>query len=79
MVVFYYHLVSSSFITLFTYLFLAALSLRCWAGFSLVAMSGGYSLVAVHRLLSFVVSLVEYRLYVGFCPCQLPGSRAQAQ
>ena len=51
MVVFYCHLVSSSFITLFTYLFLAVLSLHCWAGFSLVAMSGGYSLVAVHSLL----------------------------
>ena len=42
----------------FMYLFLAVLGLHCWAGFSLVAASGGYSLVAVFRLLIAVVSLV---------------------
>ena len=39
------------------------LSLRCCAGFSLVAESGGYPLVAVGGLLIAVSSLVvEYRL-----------------
>ena len=39
------------------------LSLRCYAGFFLVAESGGYSLVAVGRLLTVVSSLVaEHRL-----------------
>ena len=46
-----------------TYLFLAVLSLGCCAGFSLVAVSGGYSLVAVCGLLIPVASLVaEHRL-----------------
>ena len=35
------------------------LGLHCRTGFSLVAMSRGYSLVAVHRLLTAVASLVE--------------------
>ena len=44
-------------------LFLAVLSLRGWAGFSLVVENGVYSLAAVHRLLIAVVSLVgEHRL-----------------
>ena len=34
-----------------SYLFLIALGLRCCTGFSLVAASGGYSLVVVVRLL----------------------------
>ena len=38
-------------VILFIYLVLAALGLHCCAG-SLVAVSEGYSLVAVHRLLS---------------------------
>ena len=46
------------------HLFLAVLSLHCCAGFSVVAASRGYSLVALHGLLSAVVSLaVEHRLY----------------
>ena len=40
------------------YLFLAVLGLFCCVGFSLVAASGGYSLVAVLRLLIAVASLV---------------------
>ena len=32
---------------LFIFLFLVVLGLRCYEGFSLVAMSGGYSLVAL--------------------------------
>ena len=44
---FFYPLVSSSFIILFTCLFLVLLSLHCWAVFSLVTISGGYSLVVV--------------------------------
>ena len=44
-------------------LFSAVLSLRCYAGFSLVAESGGYSLVAVGGILTVVPSLVaEHRL-----------------
>ena len=46
----------------FIYLFLATLGLHCWAGFSLVAASGG-SLVASCRLLIAVVSpAAEHRL-----------------
>ena len=45
-------------ITLFIFLFLAMLGLYCCAGFSLVVESGGYSLVAVQRLLTKVTSLV---------------------
>ena len=39
-------------------LFLAVLGLRCCTGFSLVAVRRGYSLVAMHRLLIVVASLV---------------------
>ena len=39
------------------YNFLAALGLHCFTKFSLVVASGGYSLVAVHRLLIAVASL----------------------
>ena len=47
----------------FIYLFLAVLGLHCWSGFSLVAASGGYSLVVACRLLIAVVSPVaEHRL-----------------
>ena len=45
-------------IILFTYLFFAVLGLHCCAGFSLVATSGGYSLVVMHRFLIAVASLV---------------------
>ena len=48
---------------MFTYLFLAVLDLCCYAGFSLVVESRGYSLVAVHGFLIAVTSLVaEHRL-----------------
>ena len=40
------------------FLFLAVLGLCCCVGFSLVAASGRYSLVAVHRLLTAVAPLV---------------------
>ena len=47
----------------FIYLFMALLGFTCCAGFSLVAVSGGYSLVAVCGLLIPVASLVaEHRL-----------------
>ena len=46
----------------FIYLFLAVLDLHCYAGFSLVSVSRGYSLVEC-GLLSVVSSLVaEHRL-----------------
>ena len=41
----------------FIYLFLAVLALCCCTGFFLVAASGGYSLVALRRLLVAVASL----------------------
>ena len=44
--------------------FLAVLGLRCCTGFSLVAASGGYSLVAACRLLMAVASLVAEQ---GLC------------
>ena len=37
---------------------MAVLGLCCCAGFSLLAENGGFSLVAVHRLLIAVASLV---------------------
>ena len=40
------------------YLFLAVLVLRFCEGFSLAVVSGGYSLIVVHRLLVAVTSLV---------------------
>ena len=43
----------------FIYLSLAVLGFRCQVGFSLVAVIGGYSLVAVQRLLIVVTSLIE--------------------
>ena len=50
-------------------------------GFSLVAASGGYSLVAVFRLLTAVASLVvEHGSRArGLQYLQLPSSRAQTQ
>ena len=46
------------FIVLLICLFLAVLNLHCCLGFSLSAVSGGYSLVAVHGILIVVASLV---------------------
>ena len=45
----------------FIHSFLAVLGLCCCLGFSLVAASGGYSLVAVSRLLIVLASLVVER------------------
>ena len=47
----------------FIYLFLVVLGLCCCMQFSLIAASGGYPVVAVHRLLIAVASLIaEHRL-----------------
>ena len=55
------------------------LSPHCYLGFSLVAVSGGYSLVVVYRLLVAVASLiVEHRLQehgLGSCGPQALGHR----
>ena len=51
------------------YLLLAVLSLHCFEGFSLVVASGGYSLVAVHGLLTVVASLVTELKPEGFSSC----------
>ena len=48
------------------YLFLAVLDLHCCTGFSVVAESGGYSLVAVLRFLIVVASLVAERRLESF-------------
>ena len=49
---------------IFNYLFLAVPGLCCFAGFSLVAVSWGYSPVAVPGLLIVMASLVaEHALY----------------
>ena len=61
-------------IYLFT-LFLAVLDLSCCAGFSLVAVSRGYSLVAVRGLLIVVASLVP-RMGLGHLAFNSCGSRA---
>jgi len=50
---------------IFTYLFLAVLGLHCCTNFSLVAVSRGYSLVAVHGLLIVVASLVAEHGLLG--------------
>ena len=47
----------------FLSLFLTVLGLRCHVGFSVAAMSRGYSLVGVCGLLTAVASLVEHRLW----------------
>ena len=70
-----------SFFKQFIYLFLAMLDLCCYVGFSLLAVSGGYSLFAACGLLIAVASLVVSR---GSRVCKLQwlwflGSRAQAQ
>ena len=46
---------------LFVHLFLAVLGLSCCAGFSVVAVSGGCSLFAVHGLLTTLASLATER------------------
>ena len=50
------------------------LGLHCLAGFSLVVAGGGYSLVAVHRLLTAVASLTVEHRHSGFRSCS---TRAQ--
>ena len=51
------------------YLFLSALGLCCYKGFSLVAMSAGCSLVAARGLLTAVASLVaEHGLWGAWAP-----------
>ena len=45
----------------FFFFFMAVLGLCCYMGFSLVVASGGYSLAAVHRLLTAVASLLAER------------------
>ena len=71
-------------IFLFISLFLAVLDLCCWKGFSLVAASGGYFPVAVHRLLIVLASLVaEHGLQGMQAPvvesCGLSNRGSQAQ
>ena len=46
----------------FYFLYLAVLGLRCRTGFSLVVVSGGYSLAVVCRLLLVAASLVKQGL-----------------
>ena len=48
----------SFFLKKYSYLFMAALGLHCCVGFSLVAVSGDYSLVVVCRLVLAMASLV---------------------
>ena len=71
---------------MFIYLFMAVLGLLCWVGFSPAVASVFYSLVAMHRLLTGVASLVvEHRLWGVWASVaeaqlvQLPDSRALAQ
>ena len=57
----------------FIYLFLAMLDLCCCMGFSLVAVSGGYSLVVVCRLLIVVTCCGAQVLgSMGFSSCGSP-------
>ena len=62
----------------FVCLFLVVLGLCSIAGFSLAEASGGYSIVAVLRILIVVASLMGSR-HVGFSSCSALGSRVQTQ
>ena len=53
------------FFIFFLYLFLAVLGLLCYMAFSLFSESRGYFLVAVHRLLIVVASLIAERRLWG--------------
>ena len=57
------------YIILYIYLFLAVLGLHCCAGFSLVVVSGSYSLVTTHRRLVMVASLVAGSRFAGLSSC----------
>ena len=74
-------LLKKIFFYLFTFIFGCAGSSWLLAGFSLVATSSNYSLVAVHRLHTATASLVvEHKLWDTRVQwLQLPGSRVQAQ
>ena len=73
--------VSVFFLSNFISLFLAVMGVCCYTGFSLAEVGGSYSLVAVHRLLIAMASLVaEHTLEGVWTQCLgLPGSRARAQ
>ena len=60
-------------------MFLAVLGLHCCTSFSLVAVSGGYSLVTILSLLIAVTSLVwsTGSRVLRLQSLRLPGSRAQ--
>ena len=60
----------------FIYLFLAVLGLHCYTGFSLVAVSGGYSVVAVCELFLLVACLLWN---MGSRACGLSNCGTQAQ
>ena len=53
------------------------LSLRCCVGFSLVPASGGYSLVAVLRLLTTVASFIAEHRLQGFSAVAAPGHNSR--
>ena len=71
---FFFKIKSLSFLNylkfLFTHLFLAVLGLHCCAAFSLLVLSGGFSLVAVRELLVSVL----FFLFFSCCGAQAPGS-----
>lgn len=60
----------------FVHLLMAVLGLRCWAGCSLVAVSGGCSLVAVSGGCSLVAVWRLLTAMTSFCGVQAPGTRA---
>ena len=62
----------------FSTLSVAALGLGCWERDFSVVISGGYSLVVVHRLLIAVASLVEKGPRVQAPECRLSGRGARA-
>ena len=69
------------FFNFYLFLFLAVLRLCFCMGFSLAAVSRGYSPAAVHRLVTADPSLVARHGLSGTWAqdLRLPGSRAQAQ
>ena len=66
------------YIYIYIYLFLSVLGLQCCLGFSLVADSQDYSLVAVHRLCTVVAFSCCRTQALGHKGCSSCGSQAQA-
>ena len=68
--------ISIHFLKKFIYLFWPVLGFHCCTGFSLVAKSGGCSLVVMHRSLIAVASFIEEK-WSGYCISFLPSPKGK--